>query len=315
MITMKKSQILTYALVICLLAAAAYAWFIARSSGSGFSFANADKYTAGDITVNDTVDELDLDWTSGKVNVEYHAGSGITVSETANLALDDSTRLRWWLDGKTLRIRYCKPGLNLNFNLQKVLTISLPEGLKLDKAELRVTSAEMNIPVLAADEIVLASTSGNVKAVTSARKLKADSTSGSLDIRQDGRLEKAEITSTSGGILAELAEAEEITVHSTSGIISLKAGKTDKAKLSSTSGNITLRLGAFRKLEAGSTSGRISAFLPTEPGFTCETSQTSGDFYSDLALVTSGNTYTCGDGSAKCSLHTTSGNIELKKAE
>ena len=46
-------------------------------------------------------------------------------------------------------------------------------------------------------------------------------------------------------------------------------------------------------------------------GFAGKVKIVSGDFSSDLALSKAGNTWSCGDGSAKLEIGTTSGNVKL----
>ena len=91
----------------------------------------------------------------------------------------------------------------------------------------------------------------------------------------------------------------------------MEAGTVREAKLGSTSGDIRVRVKAFDTMKIGSTSGSVDAELAAEPGFTAEISTTSGDFSSDLALSKAGNTWSCGDGSAKLEIGTTSGNVKL----
>ena len=66
-------------------------------------------------------------------------------------------------------------------------------------------------------------------------------------------------------------------------------------------------------LNVGSTSGTVTAFLPAAPGFTCRVETASGSFSSALPLAGDRNTYTCGDGTARCVLHTTSGDIRVEE--
>ena len=329
---MTKSKVLTIALVIVLAGLAVAAWFMFSSTAAGIEYANADKYTIGDTTVTGRVENLFVDWTSGEVNIEHHAGEGIFISETANKALAEDDKLRWWLDGTTLRIRYAKSGLRLSFNLEKKLTVSLPEGTVLNSADLSTTSGDLKIPALAADEIRLGSTSGNIFAVTSgAKKLTASSTSGDVNVEQSTDTDTADLGSTSGSIACKLGHVKTLTAGSTSGSISVtvtgsagyvKMGSTsgnlypeiasvDKADMNSTSGSVTGSVTAFTELKVGSTSGSVTLKLPAEPGFTLKAGTTSGSFSSGLALAKDGDTYTCGDGSARCSIDTTSGNIRI----
>ena len=220
---MNKFSAKTIALIVVLVILAAAAWFMFGGSVSGgLNYANADKYTVGDTTVTSPVENLDIDWTSGPVNIEYHAGSGISVSETANKTLSEDDRLRWWLDGTTLRIRYAKSGIRFSFNLEKKLTVSLPEGTVLKQADIGTTSGDLFIPALAADDIRLNSTSGSIDAVTTTLKLYASSTSGNVKVRQDGDIGAVDLSSTSGSVSCVLGgSVKTLNANSTSGSVSL----------------------------------------------------------------------------------------------
>ena len=334
---MNKFSAKTIALIVVLVILAAAAWFMFGGSVSGgLNYANADKYTVGDTTVTSPVENLDIDWTSGPVNIEYHAGSGISVSETANKTLSEDDRLRWWLDGTTLRIRYAKSGIRFSFNLEKKLTVSLPEGTVLKQADIGTTSGDLFIPALAADDVRLGSTSGSIDAVTNTPKLYAVSTSGDVKVRQDSDINTVDLGSTSGSIFCTLGgSVKTLNASSTSGAVSLnvagaaeevKAGSTsgsiypdlasvNKAEFGSTSGCFSGSVRAFRELKIHTTSGKVDVKLPTDPGFTCKVDSASGDLTTALSLTKDGNKYTCGDGSAQCSIDTTSGDITLSKLD
>ena len=293
---MRKLTGKTLALIIVLVALAAGSWFMFGRTAAGIEYPNADKYTVGNATVSGEVNSLFIDWTAGKVTVQYYDGSDIRVEETASRSLSDDDKLRWWLDGDTLRIRYAKGGFRISFNLDKQLTVSLPRDLILKSADIGCTSGELIIPALNAEEIRLNTTSGNIEAGTNAKKLTASSTSGDVKVSQQSHLESVKLDSTSGTIYPDFASA-------------------DMADFSSTSGGVTGTVAAFKSLRASSTSGSIDLKVSAEPGFTCKAHSTSGGFSSDLPLTKNGDTYTCGDGSASCVLDTTSGNIRLGKAE
>ena len=327
---MNRSKLLTGALVIVLVLLAGGSWLLFGSS-TGLNFANADQYTAGDTEISSAVENLDIEWTSGAVNLEYHAGSGVTVSETANRTLSEDEKLRWWMDGNTLRVRYCKSGLNIHFNLNKVLTVSLPEGTALKQSNIDVTSADVNVPKLAADEVRFDSTSGNVKAEIST-KLDASSTSGDMEIRQDGDIRSAVLGSTSGNITFTAASAENVDMKSTSGGLNITLSgnvtklhldstsgtiladlaSTDKAEFDSTSGNMDVTLQSFKDLDLDATSGNITLKLPNAPGFTLDLDAKPGNFSNSLAMEKSGSKYTYGNGSARLRIETTSGDIRIE---
>ena len=333
---MSKLTKRTSVLILCLVLLAVGSWLL-FSHSTGLAFANADRYSAGDADLFSPVENLDINWTAGTVNIEYHSGTGILLRETSPKTLAEDDRFRWWLDGTTLRIQYAKPGFRLfSFSSpEKTLTVTLPEGTVLRSATVRATSANVKAASLAADDLTLEITSGSVTAATAAKRLSVSSTSGDLILRQDAVLESARFTSTSGDIDATLQNAgtisadstsgsislsitgaaENVSLHSTSGSIQSEAGRADSLECSSTSGSITVRPGILDRLKIGSTSGSVTAYLPEDPGFTCRVSTTSGDISSSLPLQKNGDTYTCGNGSAVYSIETTSGNVRLEKAD
>ena len=313
---MNKSKVLTLALIVVLAGLAVCGWLMFGNTSAGLAYANADKYTVGEATVSGTVENLFVDWTAGQVNIEYHNGEGVIITEKANQPLNEDDKVRWWLDGTTLRIRYAKPGFRISFNLDKQLTVSLPAGTVLKSADISSTSGDLNIPGLVADEIRLGSTSGSISAVTVTDKLTASSTSGNITVRQGDTVGTVDLDSTSGSISLDVAGSIE-TVHleSTSGSMYLHLTSVGKAELSSTSGCVDGVFSAFRDLKIGTTSGSVSVKLPADPGFACRVDSTSGSFSTDLALTKNGDTYTCGDGSAQCSIDTTSGDVRIGKAE
>ena len=332
---MKKSTILTIALIVVLAALAACAYFLFGSSVGGITYADAEKYTVGGTTIASPVEDLIIDWTAGAVNIEYHEGDGITVSEKADKELSEDDQLRWWLDGKTLYIRYAKAGIRLSFDLNKQLTVSLPDSLVLNWADISSTSGQLNIPYLTADEVRLASTSGNIDAVTVAKNLTASSTSGSMNICQDDDIGTVKLDSTSGSIFCALGNVSSVTARSTSGGIRLTSwgeagdadlrstsGKiyadlafVDNATVQSTSGGFGGNVASFTSLKIDTTAGGVALNLLEEPGFTMKASSASGSFKSDIPLKKDGKTYTCGDGSCSVSITTSSGNIKIGMIE
>ena len=330
---MNKSKMMIGALFVVLVLLAGSCFLVFGDSLGLSTFANADQYTAGDTEISSAVENLDIEWTSGAVNLEYHAGSGVTVSETANRTLSEDEKLRWWMDGNTLRVRYCKPGLNIHFNLNKVLTVSLPEGTALKKSNIDVTSADVNVPKLDADEIRFDTTSGNVKAEISTKKLDASSTSGDMEIRQDGDIRSAVLGSTSGNITFTAASAENVDMKSTSGGLNITLSgdvkklhldstsgtiladlaSADNAEFDSTSGDMTVTMQSFKDLDLDATSGNITLKLPNAPGFTLDLDAKPSRLHTSLPMeIKSEDKYVYGDGSARLRIDTTSGDVRIE---
>ena len=314
---MTREQIIKIAMVVCavvlLCAVIITSTGLFGSSGIG-GYANADRYTSGNTEIGEEIRNLDINWTSGKVTVAYHAEKTVLLQENAKRALSEDEKMQWWLDGDTLRVQFSKPGIRLNMP-EKELILTLPEGTTLKEARVATTSGDVEIPSLKADEVTVDSTSGDINAAAETGKAEFRSTSGDMRIRLGGKAEKAVFHSTSGKMEIEADAAEEIRADSTSGGIGITAREARKTKAGSTSGSIYVTLHKMQQLELSATSGKITAVLPANPGFTAEVNTASGDFSSGAALTREGNRYACGDGSAKAVLSTTSGNIRIDTAE
>lgn len=314
---MTRDQIIKIAMVVCavVLLCAVILNFTGGFGTSGIaSYDNADKYASGDTEINGSIRSLDVHWVSGKVIIATHSGNQVTLRETAARALSEDEKFQWWVDGDTLRVQFTKPGIRLNMP-GKELTLTLPEGIDLENVKIEATSGEIEIPALKTDTLKLGVTSGSIQATAEAKKAEIGSTSGKHRIRLTGETESVRISATSGDIQLEADKAGSIDAGSTSGRISVTAAECDRTKVTCTSGTVEVRLGKFNTLEAGTTSGKITAALPDIPGFTAQIGTTSGKVSSDLPMKQEGDRYTCGDGSGKVTIHATSGDVKILRAE
>ena len=268
-------------------------------------------FSGGNAEINDRIESLDISWTAGSVKIAYHAENTVTLAETANRAISRDEQLQWKVEGTTLKVEYMKPGVRLN-SPSKHLVITLPEGISLKKVDIGCTSADIEIPSLAADTVILDSTSGDVSASVSAPDITAHSTSGDVKLTAGGKVNTLGLSSTSGSLSADLDEVSKVSADSTSGKIRIAANMAGQLSAHSTSGNILVALKRFDKADIGATSGDVTAELPAEPGFTLKHSATSGKMTTDIPLAGSKGSYTCGDGSAQISVGTTSGDLTVR---
>ena len=171
--------------------------------GIGYSYVNAEKYTGGGAEIREAVRNLEIHWTDGAVRVEYHDADTVLLRETSEKTISEDMRLRWWLDGDTLKVQYAKPGLHLFTDLDKVLTVTLPEGAALGRVSAEATSGDLDIPSIKADEVKLGTTSGEIRAGAEAGSLHADTTSGNQDLRTTGTVNEIRMESTSGSVALE----------------------------------------------------------------------------------------------------------------
>ena len=189
----------------------------------GDTYENADEYTQGETDLSGSVKNLDIHWISGKIRIAYHNDNAVLLRETSKKSISSDMEMRWWLDGDTLRVQYAKSGVRFygfgSLNLQKELTVTLPESISLNDVSINSTSADIEIPSLKADAVKLAATSGNSQlTLLSSEDTEIGSTSGEIKIEL-GMLKSLKVNATSGNVTASLPEQPGFTanVHTTSG--------------------------------------------------------------------------------------------------
>ncbi len=310
---MSKFNLLKVAFAVCVIALVACgALIFGKTVRLGNHYANAEQYTPGGTTLNGPVKNLDIAWTDGAVNIAYHTGNTVEIAETAAKTISEDAALRWWLDGDTLRIQYAKSGYFSFISLNKTLTVTLPEGVALDSANIDVTSGDVNAPELLARDVQIDLTSGDLALTQSGASERVALSSNSGDIRADiAEAGKLTIGVTSGAIRATVGHVDEADISTTSGNIALEGGEAQKTRIGSTSGKIDVRLTAFDALDIDATSGDVTAALPSAPGYRADISTASGGFDYTVPLTRDGDAYACGDGSASVKIHTTSGDVRL----
>ena len=300
-------------------------------------FAYAEQYQVGDAEITVPVRGLEINWTSGKVHIAYHSGATVLLSEKTTGTVSEDMRMRWRLDGDVLRVEYDQPGFHFFslFSHSKELTVTLPQGLTLHTANISVTSGEMDIPVLYAENITLKSTSGDIGASVYARTVQSNLTSGkmALQVRNEadditlhatsgdivleavGAKNQTVIETTSGNIQATVKEAGAFKAKSTSGAVHAVIGQAKQAEIGSTSGRVIVDIASFDALDIHTTSGGVTAYLPAAPGFTANVETVSGRFEHHLPMTSQGNAYIAGNGSGNVRIHTTSGIITISAKE
>ena len=277
------------------------------------SLKDKDKYTAGNATITDKVENIEIDWASGEVALVTGEGNEIILEETYSGDLPDEKKMQWWLDGTTLRVRYNLSVIDLSIASQeKKLKVTIPKdlelkGLKIDSAsgdikteEISIgsgsfgaASGNMDIHILKANDIALDSASGDIRAeIKNSTSIDADAASGKIGLKI-GTTGKLDVDSASGDIEVEADEAKEASFDASSGDITCGFGKCPE------------------KLDVDSSSGSVTISLPKDAGFTASVDAASGDFNSQIPLQKNGEKYVAGDGSGIIEIDTASGNVDL----
>lgn len=238
-------------------------------------YANAKEYTPGDFTYDaSAVTMVDIDWIAGSVTLKNGSGT-LSVSESGAGSLQDADRLHWWIDGTTLRIRYCRSGRSTAGirGSDKELTVELPASVDL---KLGIASGK----VVAPETLVLG-------------KLDLNKASGSAEFRNliAGEID---VDTASGGLTADAVTAKKIDVNSASGNVEMGLSAAESVKFDVASGNVTLRL------------------LDADAGAMVRHSAVSGSFNCKLPYEKGGKTYQIGRGEISVSVDAVSGSVTIE---
>lgn len=257
-------------------------------------YSNADKYTAGNFTYEETkVKKVEIEWLAGSVTLRNGKGT-LSVSESGEQDLSEEEQMHWWIDGTTLRIKFCKSGKELSLSKmeKKDLTVELPAfvDLKLDVASGKIVSE--NMLNLGTFDLEKASGSANIRFL-SAEKVKIETASGATAFGKVSVSGEFEINTASGGLTVDEINANEIDVKSASGGITLGIAGASNVRINSTSGSVKITLS------------------DKKAGARIRFDAVSGDFNTALSVVNSGDLMTIGDGRINMEIKVVSGSVTV----
>lgn len=281
-------------------------------------YTDSDKYSVGDAAISDTVENIEIDWRSGSVNIVSHSEHSVLISEDIDSEASDDLRVHWWLDGTTLHVKFAASGVRLRLldTEQKNLTLTVPDTLTASSVNVRAASADIDAAELKAERLNVSTASGSMNIQCEAEDIMLNSASGGVQLNQKGNAKQVNISTASGDIDADLECADTAEIEAVSGSINISGDTTGALFAKTTSGEFS---GSFKttpsKCELCSTSGKITLILPENSDFSAIVSTTSGDFDSDFALKKDGNKYICGNGSNDIDIETTSGDITIREEQ
>lgn len=245
---------------------------------SAYTYSDAKRYTAGGGKVTGDVEKIDISWIDGKVEIAYHDGDDIVISENED-NLETDKQLHWLVDGDTLYVKYAASGFKTMKNLNKALSVKLPKGIKLDDVVMNTVSSNVQMRELAVKKINIETVSGDVEGM--------------------------------------LTQADDVRIHTVSGSVSMTAKQVEAVTVSTVSGKAAFRFEtAAKKMNFDSVSGDVTIYLPEDAGFYAKMDSVSGDVGGNLPMERKNEeTYTSGDESCRININTVSGDAKLQKIE
>ena len=260
---------------------------------SPYTYDNANSYAVGgsELSSAQTVNELEVDWVSGSVEIKHGNVDTITFSESSS-NLTDSYKLRYKIENGTLVIKFCASGADSAKVGEKSLVITIPNDTRLNEVSLNVVSAEITVSSLKANELDVESVSGVITAT-------------------DCKINNAEIESVSGNVSVS-GEIVTIDVNTVSGEIECNVSTLREVEIESVSGNVEITpVGSMPLcLEVVTVSGNVRLNL-SPADFSVKFTTVSGVFSSEYPTTIDANVYTYGDATNLFEVETISGNLRI----
>ncbi len=245
-------------------------------------------YNYGDALLpeeDSDIEQIDIEWVSGKVTVEYWDSDRIAITELdwhGNPITDTDNMLRWRLENQKLRIRSRKWKTVRFFGIgsdqpEKQLLVQLPRNTVLGDLDIEAVSASVQV--------------NDLKGVSNA---KVTGVSGNVTLR-NCEIYTVKMENVSGALSAS-GKFHEVKCDTVSGSLSVVGTVRDRIKMQTVSGNGTLTL-----------SEDVS-------GFELEFDTVSGNISIDRDVRCSGDVYHYGDESLKIDFESVSGGLTVSKA-
>lgn len=264
-----------------------------------YNYPSDANYEMGDAIVSSPVNSLEVDWVFGSVKVAYYDGKEVRCTEQ-NDNPTEITRMRYWLDDTTLRIRFSKSGQYEMRLKQKDLTILLPN---LSKPNLRINTASASV---------------SIEGISS-KEINVDASSGDI-VLENVKASSLDLRNISGDITLTNVTANRLDMETSSGDEKMSGCNFKITNLESISGEVLLSESGCSSLNMETSSGNVETNnIQCE---TCKVESVSGDISMNGTVkhnteleTSSGNVFLCGLKSGSCSVETVSGDVSLYGSE
>lgn len=280
---------------------------------TNYEYKNSENYTAGDRNITDQIEVIDIDYRSGDIVLTGTSSDEVSIHETAKIELDEKRQVHTWVDGKTLYIRYCASAKGIELDgLEKHLEIGIPQKQVLKDLTTDVSSADLDYSGFETKNLNIEASSGDIDVDCVANNTAISTSSGKIVLNLHGDSDIINLETSSGGILADLENANELNASAGSGGIGVNAVDLKKITTETSSGSGSYSFSKMpESVNLTASSGNITVSVPKEAAFLAQIDTSSGDFSYDLPLSKNEDGYVCGDGTNKMSIETSSGDIKL----
>lgn len=262
----------------------------------GYSYPNSNKYKVGNFTLEEEINQLEINWIAGSVTVEVTEGNQVYAEETK--VSDDDRKMRYLVENGKLTIQYQKAKFFSfgNWSKSKDLTVYIPKNMaqNMNQIDIETVSADIDISGFQSKDIDF------------------ETVSGGIDIK-NLITKTMDIEGVSGDIKGSGIQADILNIDVVSGSANIE-GNFEKAELEAVSGDLKLGCDSFiKEVNAETVSGDITLYIPEDNGFSAELDSVSGDLNTEFSVSGKGDTKVYGNGNAEFDFETVSGDVWIKK--
>ena len=261
----------------------------------GYSYPNADKYKVGNFTLEEEIDQLEVNWISGNVTVEVTEGNKVYAEETE--VSDEDRKMRYLVENGKLTIQYQKSKLFSfgDWSKSKDLTVYIPKNMadNMRLVDIETVSADVDISGF------------------NSKSMSFETVSGEINMK-DLDTKTLDIEGVSGDVRGNGVWANELNVEVVSGKLDLE-GVFEKADLEAVSGDLKIASdGIMEKVNADTVSGDIIVYIPEKNSFTAELDSVSGDLNTEFTVSGKKDKIVYGNGDAEFDFETVSGDVWIR---
>ena len=158
------------------------------------------------------IDEIDIDWVSGSVQISVWDGDTVRFSETASTQLKEDEQLRWKIEDRELKIKPCSAGVKIHLLgdqfPRKALTVEIPSSMLLKELGVSQVSSDLTAEGITAGEFDLETVSGTaLLSGLSVSDLEIETVSGEVSLTDLHVDKKISAESVSGPIKIGLSDS------------------------------------------------------------------------------------------------------------
>ncbi len=262
----------------------------------GYVYDDADTYGVGNCTYGESIKNINIDWTAGKVSLSVWDGEGVKVEESGRIN-NQKDQMRTRVIGDTLDIKFAASGIRWgNSTPAKQLYVYIPKDMAVSLGNISVNTASADVCLSDTENGIICHAfdvecvSGKIELLgINAKYIDVEGVSSNIIV--SGKLQELEVDGVSGDIEFR-GELRKLDVKAVSGKLDLKLDNIpQKIDVETVSGNVDMEL--FADMD----------------GFYAELDSVSGNMKLNGSDV--GKSCSHGNKSASFDFNTVSGNVDI----